>query len=88
MGDVKEVPGTTEAELRAVILDQITDICQPSTPIQADEVTIQEVAAKWGHSTSTAQTLLDRAVEAGQMSKRKALNAESGRECWAYRVVT
>jgi len=78
--------GARVAISRADILAEITAICEPSTPIKADEITIQEMAAAWGYSTSTTQALLDRAVESGQMSKRKALNKESGRECYAYRV--
>ncbi len=88
MGEVIEVPGVTEADLRATLLAEVTELCQPSTPVAPGEVTIGEMAAAWGQSTSTAQTLLDRKVDEGTLSKRKALNTGTGRECWAYRVVT
>jgi len=86
MGEVKEVPGTTEAELRASLLAQITEICDPAEPVQADEVTVGEMALEWQRSTSTTQTLLDRQVDLGQMTRRRALSTKTGRECWAYRV--
>ena len=88
MGEVREVPGVTEADLRSVLLDEVTALCQPLTLVQADEVTVAEMAAQWGRSSSTTQTILDRQVEAGNLTRRKALNPETGRECWAYRVVT
>ena len=72
---------------RAAILDEITAICEPLTPVREDEVTIGEVAARWGYGVSTTQTFLDRQVEAGTLAKRKALNPETGRECYAYSVV-
>ena len=88
MGEVKEVPGTTEAELRAAVLADITAICEPKTPIREDEVRIETMAGLWGYSRSTAAATLDRQVEEGKLTKRKTLNPETGRECWAYRVVT
>ncbi len=86
MGEVIEVPGTSEAELRASLLEQVTLLCNPLTPVQDDEVTVAEMAARWERSSSTTQTILDRQVEAGALARRKALNRETGRECWAYRV--
>ena len=80
--------GARVAIARSDILAEITNICNPRTPIEDDEVTIGQVAEKWGYSVSTAQTVLDKAVDAGQLTRRKALNSESGRECWAYRVVS
>ena len=71
---------------RADILEEITAICQPLTPVREDEVTIGACAARWGCGVSTAQTVLDRQVEAGKLTKRKALNPETGRECYAYSV--
>ncbi len=85
MGDVIEVPGVTEADLRQAVLAEITDLCEPRTPIRADEVTIGGMAKYWGLSGPTARRVLDQAVEGGTMERRKALS--NGRECWAYRVV-
>ena len=73
---------------RADILAEITDICQPLTLILNDEVTISGMASIWGCSTSTAQTSLDRRVKEGRLTRRKALFPETGREGWAYRVVS
>ncbi len=86
MGEVIEVPGTTEDELRQAVLADVTGICQPLTLIRPDEVTIGGMAREWGQSGPTARRILDKAVEAGTMERRKALS--NGRECWAYRVVS
>ena len=88
MGEVREVPGTTEADLRAALLAEITALCEPLTPVQNDEVTVAEMAARWERSSSTTQTILDRQGDQGTMERRKALNPETGRECWAYRLLT
>ena len=86
VGEVIEVPGTTEAELRADILAQITAICEPKLPIREDEVTIDQMAKQWGYSRSTAANALDQQVDEGKLTKRKTLSPDTGRECWAYRV--
>jgi len=86
MGEVIEVPGTTEADLRQAVIEQITALCEPLTPVLDSEVTVREMAGIWARSVSTAQTLLDRQVGAGKMTRRKALNTTTGRECWAYRM--
>jgi len=72
---------------KADILAEITAICEPLLPVQPDEVVIADVADQWDCSVSTAQRRLSMAVDAGQLTKRRALNT-AGRECWAYRVVT
>ena len=84
MGEVKEVPGITEEELLA----QITAICEPKLPIRDDEVMIEQMAKAWGYSRSTTASTLDRQVDEGKLTKRKTLNPETGRECWAYKVVS
>lgn len=76
----------TEGDMRRAVLADITAICEPSAPLRDDEVTINQMAAEWNRSTSTTQTALDLQVDEGGLEKRKALNPETGRECWAYRV--
>jgi hypothetical protein len=71
---------------RAALLAEITALCEPLTALVPDEVTAMTMAGVWGCSQSTAQKQLERQVDAGRMTRRKALNPETGRECWAYRL--
>ena len=87
MGEVIAVPGTTEQELRAAVIDQITAICDPLLPMDDDEVTVGDIAESWKRPVASTRAALDREVANGNLTKRKALNPDTGRECWAYRVV-
>ena len=72
---------------RAAILDEVTALCAPPGPVAEDEVTIGQVAERWGCSVSTAERRLIRAVADGTLERRQAVNPETGRACWAYRVL-
>ena len=86
MGEVEEVPGVTEQDLRDVIIEQITAICDPLLPMEPDEVSVADVMKVWGRPIASTRAMLDREVENGKLTKRKALNPETGRECWAYKI--
>ena len=83
---VIEVPGVTEDELRAEVIAKVTDICKPLPVMEKDEVTVQDVARSWKRPVASTRGALDREVANGKLEKRKALNPDTGRECWAYRV--
>ena len=83
---VIEVPGITEDELRAEVIAQVTDICKPLPVMEKDEVTVQDIARSWKRPVASTRGALDREVANGKLEKRKALNPDTGRECWAYRV--
>ena len=87
MGEVVEVPGTTEQELRQAVIEQITELCKPLLPLEPGEVTVGDVMKAWGRPIASTRTLLDAQVREGTMTKRKALDPRTGRECTAYRVV-
>ena len=88
VGDVIEVPGTTEQELRQAVIDQITGLCNPLPLLRADEVTVSDMAEAWSRPIASTRAALDLQVKDGTMSRRKVLNTRTGRECWAYRVVS
>lgn len=71
---------------RAAVLAEITRLDGPIEPVRDDEVTIQIAAAEWGCSMAAAQRRLDGLVEAGQLTRRRAMS-ENWRYCWAYRLV-
>ena len=72
---------------RTDIMREITHICQPLQPMQDDEVTVGQMAKLWNRPLASTRAALDREVTNGNLTRRKALNQETGRECWAYRVV-
>jgi len=84
VGEVEEVPGVTEAELRAAVIAEITSICEPLPQIRPDEVTVRQMAQLWNCSQPTAQRRLDDNVENGKLSWRWVM-ADS-RKRRAYRV--
>ena len=88
MGEVVEVPGITEQELRQAAIDQITELCQPLTRLEPGEVTVGDMAEEWGRPRASTKDALDLQVKEGTMSKRKAYDPRTGRECTAYRVVS
>ena len=87
MGEVVEVMGVTEEELRQAVIEQITELCKPLLPLKPGEVTVKDVMKVWQRPIASTRTALEEQVEKGTMTKRKALNPETGRECTAYRVV-
>ena len=86
MGEVKEVPGVTEAELRATVLAEITNICCPITPVRNDEVTVADMIPEWNLSDTGVRRRLNKAVAAGTMKMRVAV--VGGHFCNVYRAVT
>ena len=87
MGEVKQVPGVTESQLRQAVIDQVTALCQPLEPLRSDEVTVGDMAAEWQRPEASVRNVLDRQVKDGVMTRRKALDPRTRRECVAYRLV-
>ena len=87
MGEVVEVPGTTEQELRQAVIEQITELCKPLLPLEPGEVTVSDMMEAWSRPTASTRAMLDAQVKEGTMSKRRALDLRTGRECLAYRVL-
>ena len=87
MGEVVEVPGTTEQELRQAVIDQITQLCQPLLPLEPGEVTVSDMAEAWGRPRASTKDALDLQVKQGTMTRREAYDHRTGRGCMAYRVV-
>ena len=88
MGEVVEVKGLSEADLRAAVIEQVTALCNPLPVMQDDEVTVGDMADAWERPVASTRAALDREVAEGNLTKRKVLNPDTGRECWAYRVVS
>jgi hypothetical protein len=86
VGEVIEVPGLTEADLRAIVINQITELCDPLMPLDLDEVTVGDMAIAWGRPRASTKAALDQQVASGKMTKRKAYDPRTGRECQAYRM--
>lgn len=83
-GDAGSAHGATALD-RAALLDEITRLAQVEGPPDDDEVTVQELCREWSCSEQTARRRLQRAINAGLISKRMAVI--NGRSGYVYRIV-
>lgn len=88
MGDIVEVPGVTEDELRQAVIEQVTCLCEPLKPMEPGEITTGDMVAVWNRPHASTMRALNLQVANGTMTKRKAIDQRTGRECWAYKLVS